>query len=228
MQYGLLPQVVSFPNESRNLVETMLYELKMTPESARNHLAAFDFRGEDVFSPVSTLSGGERSRLALCILMTKKINLLLLDEPTNHLDLASREWIEEAVEEFGETLLFVSHDRYFIQRFANRIWGLKDGKITDFRGGYEEYRRICNQEAERPREAQVKAPKPRPQNSKAAEKKRRELEREIEKGEVRLQELEAQIEAAAHDFNALQELYNEQEQENEALLALYAAWDELG
>ena len=84
--------------------------------------------GEDVFKPVSVLSGGEQSRLRLCMLMDEKVNFLILDEPTNHLDLDSREWIEEAVEEFSGTLLFVSHDRYFIDRFANRIWTLEGGK----------------------------------------------------------------------------------------------------
>ncbi len=96
--------------------------------------------GEDVFKPVSALSGGEQSRLRLCMLMDDKINLLILDEPTNHLDIQSREWIEEAVEEYEGNLLFVSHDRYFIDRFATRVWVLEDGQVTDFRGSYGEYR----------------------------------------------------------------------------------------
>ena len=96
--------------------------------------------GEDVFKPVSALSGGEQSRLRLCMLMDEKINLLILDEPTNHLDVASREWIEEAVESYEGNLLFVSHDRYFINRFATRIWMLENGQIIDFRGTFEEYR----------------------------------------------------------------------------------------
>ena len=77
-----------------------------------------------MFKPVSVLSGGEQSRLRLCMLMDDEINFLILDEPTNHLDIASREWIEEAVEAYDGTLLFVSHDRYFINRFATRIWEL--------------------------------------------------------------------------------------------------------
>ena len=74
------------------------------------------------------------------MLMDEKINLLILDEPTNHLDIQSREWIEEAVEEYEGNLLFVSHDRYFIDRFATRVWVLEDGQVTDFRGSYGEYR----------------------------------------------------------------------------------------
>lgn len=104
-----------------------------------------------MFKPVSVLSGGELSRLRLCMLMDEEINLLILDEPTNHLDIAAREWIEEAVEAFDGTLLFVSHDRYFIQRFATRIWELADGTITDYPMGFAQYRAV---------KAQEKAPQP--------------------------------------------------------------------
>ena len=109
---GYLPQIIHFDHPERTLYDTMLYEKKCTPQSARNRLGAFLFSGEDVFKTVGTLSGGELSRLRLCMLMDEKINLLVLDEPTNHLDVATREWIECAIEEFEGTLLFVSHDRY--------------------------------------------------------------------------------------------------------------------
>ena len=132
-----LPQIIHFDHPERSILDTMLYEKKgMTAQSARNRLAAYQFQGEDVFKPVSVLSGGELSRLRLCMLMDEEINLLILDEPTNHLDIAAREWIEEAVEAFDGTLLFVSHDRYFIQRFATRIWELADGTITDYPVSY--------------------------------------------------------------------------------------------
>ena len=88
------------------------------------------------------LSGGELSRLKLCILMDDEVNLLILDEPTNHLDIASREWIEEAVESYDGTLLFVSHDRYFINRFATRVWELENGVITDYPMGFARYRQV--------------------------------------------------------------------------------------
>ena len=118
----------------------------LSAQSARNRLAAYDFRGEDVFKPVSVLSGGEQSRLRLCMLMDDEINFLILDEPTNHLDIDSREWIEEAVEAYDGTLLFVSHDRYFINRFATRIWELADGTITDYPMGFAQYRQVKAQE----------------------------------------------------------------------------------
>ncbi len=88
-----LPQIVRFSNDSRSMVDTMLYDCKCSPQEARDRLAAFGFRGETVFTPVGALSGGERSRLKLCMLMGSDINLLILDEPTNHLDITSREWI---------------------------------------------------------------------------------------------------------------------------------------
>ena len=136
-----LPQIIHFDHPERSLLDTMLYEKRnITPQTARNRLAAYQFQGEDVFKSVSVLSGGELSRLRLCMLMDEEINFLILDEPTNHLDIASREWIEEAVEAFDGTLLFVSHDRYFINRFATRVWELADGTINDYPMGFAQYR----------------------------------------------------------------------------------------
>ena len=137
-----LPQVIHFDHPERSILDTMLYELDITPQSARNRLAAYQFTGEDVFKSVSVLSGGELSRLRLCMLMDESINLLILDEPTNHLDIDSREWLEQAVEDFDGTLLFVSHDRYFINRFATRVWELEDRAVTDYPMGFMQYRQV--------------------------------------------------------------------------------------
>ncbi|MBQ9836444.1 MAG: ABC-F family ATP-binding cassette domain-containing protein, partial [Oscillospiraceae bacterium] len=143
-----LEQIIHFDDPNRNLVDTMLYAKKnLSTQSARNRLASYQFRGEDVFKSVSVLSGGEMSRLRLCMLMDEEINFLILDEPTNHLDIDSREWIEEAVEAFDGTLLFVSHDRYFINRFATRVWELADGTITDYPMGFAQYRSVKEAEA---------------------------------------------------------------------------------
>ena len=134
VKWGYLPQIIHFDHPERSLYDTMLYEKNCTPQMARDRLGAFLFQGEDVFKTVGNLSGGEQSRLRLCMLMDEKINLLILDEPTNHLDIASREWVEAAIEEFEGVLLFVSHDRYFIEKFAERIWLLEDGKIRTVYG----------------------------------------------------------------------------------------------
>lgn len=135
-----LPQIVRFAVPERSMLDTMLYECKCTPQEARDQLGAYGFCGEDVLKPVSALSGGELSRLRLCMLMRREINFLILDEPTNHLDIASREWIEDALSDYTQALLFVSHDRYFIEKFATRIWLLENGTITDYHGTYEQFR----------------------------------------------------------------------------------------
>ena len=100
-----------------------------------------------MFKTVGSLSGGEQSWLRLCMLMDEKINLLILDEPTNHLDIASREWVECAIEEFEGVLLFVSHDRYFVEKIRRPDLGAGGGRIRDFKCGYAKYRSILAHEA---------------------------------------------------------------------------------
>ena len=240
VKVGYLPQHVHFDHPERNLVDTLIYEQDCTAQTARNRLAAFKFRGEDVFKPVSALSGGEQSRLRLCMLMDEKINLLILDEPTNHLDIQSREWIEEAVEEYEGNLLFVSHDRYFIDRFASRIWMLEDGHITDFRGNYQEYQaaRARGAAGKSASEVQVsveKAPEPkekkekpkRPGGTKNLEKEVTAAERAVAKAEEQMYDLEQQIQEAAADYLKLQELYEQREALEEEILKLYGTWETL-
>ncbi|MCI8910318.1 MAG: ABC-F family ATP-binding cassette domain-containing protein [Oscillibacter sp.] len=229
-----LPQIIRFDHPDWNLVENMMAAKKgLSAQSARNRLAAYDFRGEDVFKPVSVLSGGEQSRLRLCMLMDGEVNFLILDEPTNHLDIASREWIEEAVESYDGTLLFVSHDRYFINRFATRIWELEGETVTDYPMGFTQYRQEKAREAmEKPETPQVKKEKAeRPvRGNKAQQAARRQLticEREIAKAEERIAALEADMEAAACDYEKLTELTAEREEAQAALDALYEKWERL-
>ena len=229
VKWGYLPQTIHFEHPERSLYDTMLYEKNCTPQMARDRLGAFLFQGEDVFKTVGTLSGGEKSRLRLCMLMDEKINLLILDEPTNHLDIASREWIEAAIEEFEGVLLFVSHDRYFIEKFAERVWLLEDGKIRDFKCGYSKYRSILEHEAaaKQPAPAEVKVKKERPKGgTKELDKLVRRLEREIEKQEAHIAQLETAIEAAAADYVELTRLLGEKEQAEEVLLDLMQQWED--
>ena len=233
VKVGYLPQHVHFDHPERSLVDTLIYAQDCTAQSARNRLAAFKFRGEDVFKPVSALSGGEQSRLRLCMLMDEKINLLVLDEPTNHLDIQSREWIEEAVEEYEGNLLFVSHDRYFIDRFATRVWVLEDGQVTDFRGSYGEYRAARERKQAQAVPAPAAAPaekkeKPRrPGGTKNLEKEVAAAERAVAKAEEQMYELGLQIEEAASDYLKLQELYEQREALEEEILKLYGTWERL-
>lgn len=228
VKWGYLPQIIHFDHPERSLYDTMLYEKNCTPQMARDRLGAFLFQGEDVFKTVGTLSGGEQSRLRLCMLMDEKINLLILDEPTNHLDIASREWIEAAIEEFEGVLLFVSHDRYFIEKFAERIWLLEEGKIRDFKCGYSKYRSILEHES-LSKPIITSAPKPKKEKPKGGTKESdklvRRLEREIEKHEQLIAKLDTDIELAAADYQELTRLLGEKEQVEEILMDLMEQWE---
>ena len=228
VKWGYLPQIIHFEHPERTLYDTMLYEKNCTPQVARDRLGQFMFSGEDVFKTVGTLSGGEQSRLRLCMLMDEKINLLILDEPTNHLDIASREWVEAAIEEFEGVLLFVSHDRYFIEKFAERIWLLEDGGIRDFRCGYQKYRSILEHEAAA-KQVVTAAPKPKKEKpkggTKEADKLIHRLEREIEKQEKTIAEYDVRIEAASADYQELTRLLEEKEAAEQVLLELMEQWE---
>ncbi len=233
VKIAYLPQIIRFAHPERTLYDTMLYEEKCTPQDARDRLAQFQFPGEDVFKPVSALSGGELSRLRLCMLMRHDINLLILDEPTNHLDIASREWIEDAVADYGGALLFVSHDRWFIERFANRIWELSAGEITDFRGTFTQFReyKVRQEQLARAQKPEQKKEKDKPAvQKKAAPRTDRQLarvEREIAKTEEQLAALDGACEENASNYQKLLELGAERDKLNEALEALYAEWEAL-
>ena len=234
VKLAYLPQIIRFDHPDWNLVENMMASKRgLSAQSARNRLAAYDFRGEDVFKPVSVLSGGEQSRLRLCMLMDGEVNFLILDEPTNHLDIASREWIEEAVESYDGTLLFVSHDRYFINRFATRIWELAEGTITDYPCGFTQYRQMKAQEEaakiEPPKPAKEKSERPA-RGNRAQQNARRQLticERDIAKAEEQIAALEAGMEAAACDYEKLTELTAQREAAQGELDALYERWEQL-
>ena len=230
-----LPQVIHFAHPERTILDTMLYELDITPQSARNRLAAYQFTGEDVFKSVSVLSGGELSRLRLCMLMDESINLLILDEPTNHLDIDSREWLEQAVEVFDGTLLFVSHDRYFINRFATRVWELADGVITDYPMGFEQYRRTKDEEraacAAAAAAAQAAVPKKtgsRGNRAQQAAKKQLTIcETAISRLEADIARLDGEMAQYATDAEKLNALYQEQQALQGRLEQELERWEEL-
>lgn len=232
VKVGYLPQIITFQNPDRTLLDTMLYECRCTPQQARNRLASFGFRGENVFNLVRSLSGGERSRLKLCIIMGSEINFLILDEPTNHLDIASREWIEDALYDYENALLFVSHDRYFIQKFATRIWAMDNGSIKDFQGTFEEYRNYLERQkvyrkydpAPEKKKKDYRAPARQVQNRTRQIEK---TEKEINRLESRLKELSAIADTYGSDYQKLMEIEAQRGDLKQRLDALYEEWMQL-
>ena len=229
-----LPQHIKFQNPHRTVLDTLLYEDKCSPQTARNRLGAFKFSGDDVFKPVSALSGGEKSRLQLCMLMKDDINFLILDEPTNHLDISSREWIEEALEGYEETLLFVSHDRYFVDRFATRIWELSDGRIIDFMGSFEKYkqwkqRQVMTGLTTKTQKRDTSDTKKRETKRKgeSVQKKLERAERDIEKCEAKIAQLDSDTEHYSTDYQKLLEIADERKALEDELNELYMRWEEL-
>ena len=228
VRWAYLPQVVEFSHPERTLYDTLLYEANCQPQEARDRLGAFRFRGEDQFKTVSQLSGGERARLRMCLIMMSRANLLILDEPTNHLDLDSREWIEEAVAEFEGALLFVSHDRYFIRRFADRVWEIEDGDFRDWPCGYDRYRRLKTMEQAAPQPEKEKPQKPaaRPSgHDQRAERRLHALERDIARAEEKLADFDKRVLECASDYIRLNEvLAGKAALENE-LQGMYEQWE---
>jgi ATP-binding cassette subfamily F protein 3 len=139
LEIGYFAQAHDELNPDHTVLDELLNTREMDPELARNHLAQYLFRGDDVFKRISALSGGERGRLALAILALRGANFLLLDEPTNHLDLPAREVLQQVLQDFRGTILLVSHDRYLIDQLASQIWELRDERLNVFDGPYREF-----------------------------------------------------------------------------------------
>lgn len=203
----------------------------------RNILASFLFLGDDVFKPVSALSGGEKGRLSLLKLMLGQDNLLLLDEPTNHLDMDSREMLEDALCQFEGTVLFVSHDRYFINKTATRVLELKDGALNSYQGNWSDYisalEKVNIPEAsEEPGTTktaaakQKRTEKEKEASVREAKKRIAQIESDIEAAEQRLAEIETCLaDPSALDTQQISELSNEYTQQREAVEALLERWE---
>lgn len=149
VKIGYLPQIITFPNGEQQLLEYFRNEVGVNEQKARQILAGFEFYQEDVTKRVKTLSGGERMRVKLAELLQQKINTLIFDEPTNHIDIPTKEVLEDAIEDFNGTLIFVSHDRYFINKFADETIEFQDGKVTPYIGNYEDYKESKEKEGKK-------------------------------------------------------------------------------
>ncbi len=207
----------------------------LTQTEIRNALAAFLFRGEDVFSPIRELSGGERARVSLVKLMLSDVNFLLLDEPTNHLDIASREALEQALAAYEGTCLIVSHDRYFINRLAHTVCYMESKGLTLYHGDYDYFlekhgdavEEAQTEDAENSgREAYLQK-KQEAARARKRESDLKKIEADIADCEDKMEKLQAELETVGSDYARAQELTETYDALNETLLTLYERWDAL-
>ena len=193
---GFMGQFVPFDDESVTCFDELISRSDLQTTEARSLLARFGFRGEDVFKTISMLSGGERSRLYLCCLLNENPDILFLDEPTNHLDINSREILEDAIREYPRAVICVSHDRFFIDKCADRVLGFMGNEVRPY-DKYEYYRKdmsIAKTAVQPEQEKTVKKPK-QVKSSKEAGQRRAKL-RDLEKEIASLEEQQKELEAA--------------------------------
>ena len=229
-------------HENLNMRLTILDEIRrasqLSEEGARSYLGRFLFSGDDVFKPISALSGGERSRVALAKLTLQGANFLVLDEPTNHLDLPARQMLEEILADYDGTMIFVSHDRYFVDALATKLWVLENGVVTAHVGNYTTYRTRKQQadSATQAQATQAAAVEKRIAQESASQRASglpirtlERLEAEIAALEASLAEIEVALaEASARaDVARITELGGEHERTRQHLEQLYEEWQEL-
>lgn len=221
------------------VLDEVRYTFNFGEKEARNILGMFLFRGDDVFKTVGMLSGGEKARLSLLCLFLEKPNFLILDEPTNHLDIPTREIMEDAIEAFGGTCLVVSHDRYFLDKVADRILELDHGKLTEYLGNYSYYKEKKqdleafekDRNGKEEEEEKEKEEKPRENEhqvktevSAADVSKLSHVEMEIGRLEATMKMYTVQMSMNPENYA---ELADEYEEAKKKLDKLYAKWDEL-
>ncbi len=220
VRIGYYSQTHSGLNPNRTIVDEIRQMSAMSEDAARSFLARFLFTGDDVFKAIGALSGGERSRVALAKLTLRGSNFLVLDEPTNHLDLQSRQFLEEVLGEFEGTLLFVSHDRYFIDSLATKVWVIEDGVLIPYIGNYSEYRtrkrpivlEVPSLLAKSADKSMSVTTRPAVSPSRSGGKRNvkvkirtvEDVERDIEKAELYVRELEEELAVAAFNADAVQ------------------------
>lgn len=237
------PGLFSQHHETLNPQQDILTEVheartEWSPEQIRKFLGAFLFTGDDVFKPVSALSGGERARVALAKLILSEANVLLLDEPTNHLDIASREALEDALQQYPGAIVMVSHDRALIDRLVERLLIFEDGHVVQHLGNYSSYRWKVGGQPEKPKPADdaMKVRKNKtPRPDKIHERDERKLRKRFEELESSIEEMEQMVEELEGRFGELDPKNHEEGQqlkeEYEGLKAdlgeMYAEWEAL-
>jgi ATP-binding cassette subfamily F protein 3 len=198
LKIGYFAQAHDALKGDHTVIDELIKHKDMLPGVARSYLAPYLFRGEDVFKPLSALSGGERARLALAILALEGSNFLLLDEPTNHLDIPARESLQEVLDNYTGTILLVSHDRYLINELATQIWDIRDGKLITFNGKYREYILRKTEKSGTKAARQVLLPARPMVRDNSRETKRRELE--LDQLEQRIREQETAIQSLSREL----------------------------
>ena len=245
--YGANVQVGYFDQMQQNLdlSKTAIDEVwdafpNMTQTEVRCAMASFLFKGEEVFKPLSKMSGGERARISLLKLMLKGGNFLLLDEPTNHLDSSSREELENTLKEYGGTLLIISHDRYFINKLADRVLVMTPEGVTEYLGNYDYYLERTKSEIGENKAEKATVNKEKPQNDYFLQKQKQSEERKrktrLNKAEAEIERLDGEIEKTqtllsseevVADYEKLIELTTKLEQLRQEQEEQYLIWEEL-
>lgn len=233
---GYLQQEIEFSDKEHTIIEAFREDYPVSEGHARGILARFLFYADDVFKKVKNLSGGEKVRLKLCMLMHKDINLLILDEPTNHLDIDSREMLEKALSSFDGTIVFISHDRYFINKITDRIVEFNNKNLTNYVGDYNYYREKKLEEklviSTNVNKSKVKRERTRntsnkEDSSKKLEREVKELEQEIENLEKQIQGLDEELANNSEDYEKLAEIHNEKCDLQQRLDSLLEDWVKL-
>ena len=238
VRVGYFDQSLEGLHEDKTVLDEVWDQYRrLSQTEVRSALAAFLFRGDDVFARVGDLSGGEKARLAMLKLMLGGYNLLLLDEPTNHLDISSREALEDALLDYDGTMLIVSHDRYFINKLSTRILRLGRNGAEDFGNDYDEYlarlEAIKAQQAAQPKEKEIKEDGYKQRKLKDSEKRKlaaacRRVEAEIAKTEEEINSAQSELEKpeTAADFEKVIELTARIDELNTKLELLLEEWEE--
>ena len=230
VKFAYLPQNITFKDEELTVVDCFREDFMILEGKAREYLSKFMFFGSDVFKKVNKLSGGERVRLKLSKLLYEDINLLILDEPTNHLDIDSIEALEESLEYFKGTILFISHDRYFINKMSSRIIEIDNKTFKNYLGNYDYYKeekdKLKVQFVEEKKEKKEKTKVVRKvDESQKIDKKIAKLEEQISILEEKIREIDEEMSSLKDNYSELNELYiNKEELENQ-LYKMMEDWE---
>jgi ATP-binding cassette subfamily F protein 3 len=254
VQIGYFDQQMAMYQSDKTVLDDYWDEFpNLTETEVRNSLGAFLFSGDDVFKKIDMLSGGEKVRLALCKILKRRPNVLILDEPTNHMDIVGKETLESMLKDFSGTLIFVSHDRYFVKKVADSLLVFEDGTTHLYRFGYEEYQEKIDQEIAESAEGYKKSPAElgglisqngaagdKPAGGKKAYfnpgKERSKLEKKIEKAESLLTEKEEKLEELkaelllpeySSSYSKLTEIQGQIDAMEEEVAAAMDEWEEL-